>query len=345
MEIRETRIQELQEIMSPREDDSHKGLYGHVLLICGSEGMCGAASLCAKASLRSGAGLVSVALPRNLFPIVQIGVPEAICIDRSSLFYGAETDRSSASASSPLERYDAVAIGCGMGASQETYSMVEHLLLSYRGPVVIDADGINSLCEFGMAPTGASYMDSEPLDDIGVPRKRTSILPDLVKKRKAPVILTPHPGEASRLIESLELGRYAERSREDNARELAETTGAIIVLKGHDTLIATANTVSYGAAPSIAAADIFINRAGDPGMATAGSGDVLTGVVTAMLGSAAAQNSHGRTAMNPISSVRASVYIHGRAGELAAEKKGQTGMIAGDIIESLPEAFLELTGR
>jgi len=338
LDIRETTIEELQEMMSPRTDDSHKGNFGHVLLICGSEGMCGAASLCAKATLRSGAGLVSVAIPRELFPIVQTTLPEAMCVDRNSLF---STDKAGMS----LDNYDAVAIGCGMGATEETYRLVEHVLLGYRGPVVIDADGINALCEYGKVPTGSSYMDSEPLDEIGVPRKRTSIIPDIVKKRKSPVILTPHPGEAARLFDCLECGRFNEQSREESARILAEETGAVIVLKGHESLIAAANANSYGASPAMGEADIYVNRTGNPGMATGGSGDVLTGIIAAMLAAGTAQTEHGQAAMNPISSIRAAVYIHGLAGDKASEEKGETGMIAGDIVENIPGAFSDIIGR
>ena len=346
--MKETRIEELQEMMENRPEDAHKGMFGHVLLICGSEGMTGAAVLCARASLRSGAGLVTVSLPKELFPIVQIAAPEAMCLDRSSILEstkatGASTDQIGSRAT--LDDYDAIAIGCGMGATEETYRVVEHVLLSYNGPVVIDADGINALCGYGMVPTGASYMDSEPLDELGVPRKKTSILPDIARKRKSPVILTPHPGEASRLFECLECGRYGEQDREESARILAETTGAIIVLKGCETIISTANANSYSASPNMGDADVYINRTGNPGMATGGSGDVLTGVIAATLAAGHAMKKRAEAAMNPISSVRAAVYIHGRAGDMAADNYGETGMVAGNIIEYLPEAFKEIIGR
>lgn len=341
----ETTFEELREMMSPRSEDAHKGMFGHVLLVCGSEGMTGAAILSARAALRSGAGLVTVALPRELFPIVQTAVPEAMCIDRNQLFHDGKTDRSSRSPGAKIDRYDAIGIGCGMGASEDTYRMVEHVLLGFSGPVVIDADGINAICGYGMVPTGASYMDSEPLDQLGVPRKMASIFPDMAKKRKTPVILTPHPGEASRLFESLECGNIGDQSREESAKILAESTGATIVLKGHETIISTANANSYSASPAMGEADIYINGTGNPGMATGGSGDVLTGIISALLAAGQATKKHGEAALNPISSLRAAVFIHGRAGDMAAEDKGETGMIAGDIVEHLPDAFKEIIGR
>lgn len=331
MDIREMTIEELRELIGRRDENAHKGNFGHVLLICGSRGMTGAAVLCAKAALRSGAGLVTVALPGELFPIIHTAVPEAMCIDSS--------------ADIPFEKFDAIAIGCGMGSSEETYRLVEHVLLSYHGPVIVDADGINSLCAYGNAPTGASYMDSNPLDELGIPRKRTSILPDIAMKRKAPVVLTPHPGEAARLMESLECGKYGEKSREDNAITLAEKIGAIIVLKGHETLIAAANTNAAGASPSMTDADVYINRTGNPGMATGGSGDVLTGVIASMLAAASASAARQAASMTPMSCVRAAVYVHGRAGDIAENRLGEIGMTSMDIVESLPEAFMEITGE
>ena len=332
-DMKETRIEELQEMMGPRSEYAHKGMFGKVLLVCGSEGMTGAAVLSARAALRSGAGLVTVALPRELFQIVQTAAPEAMCLDRSSLFEGAKATE-----------YDAIAIGCGMGATVETYRMVEHVLLSFNGPVIIDADGINALCRYGRIPTGVSYMDSEPLDELGVPRKLTSILPDIARKRRSPIILTPHPGEAARLFECLQCGKYGEQDRAESARILAETTGAIVVLKGHETLISTANANSYSASPAMGEADTYVNTTGGPGMATGGSGDVLTGVIAALIAGGQAMKDHNETAMNPISSVRAAVFIHGRAGDIAAEEKGETGMTAGDIVEKLPASFREMIG-
>ena len=337
MEPKETTIENLREMISPRDEASHKGNFGHVLLICGSQGMAGAAAMSAKAAMRSGAGLVTVALPEKLFPVVQIPVPEAMCMDREEI---ALSDKSK-----DLERFDCIAIGCGMGAGEDTYRLLEHILLAYKGPVIIDADGINALCIHGMAPTGSSYMDSEPLDELGVPRKKTSILPDIAMKRKAPVILTPHPGEAARLLESLGCGRYSERSREENARILAEKTGCIIVLKGHESLIAAANANAAGAAPAMTEADIYVNRTGNPGMATGGSGDVLTGVIGAIVGGAAASTDRFGSGMNMMSCVRSAVYFHGRAGDMACEDKGETGMTSMDIIDRLPYAFKEILGK
>ncbi|MBQ6401680.1 MAG: NAD(P)H-hydrate dehydratase [Firmicutes bacterium] len=331
-EIRVITEAEIKDMITPRPADIHKGRCGRVLLICGSRGMAGAAVLCARAALRSGAGLVTVALPEELFPILQTAVPEAMCMERAA----ALTDP---------DRFDAIAIGPGLGEGEEQYRMIEHLLLGYHGPLVIDADGINSLCRYGMAPTRESYMDTAPLDELKVPRKQTSILPDIGKKRKEPVVLTPHPGEADRLLAMLGKENTRSFGREASARILAEETGAIIVLKGQDTLIAAANANAAGAAPSMTEADIVENPTGNPGMATGGSGDVLTGVTAALLAWGKAGRRTEDLGLTPESCVRAAVYIHGLAGDLAAREKGEIGMTSMDIAEALPAAFREIAGR
>ncbi len=334
--IRETTEEYIREMITPRPQDAHKGSCGRVLLVCGSPGMTGAAVLCARAALRSGAGLVTVCVPRELFPILQTAVPEAMCADRDSM-----TDESF-----DLNRFDCIAAGPGLGNGREQYRILEHLLVSYRGPLVVDADGINSICGFGRVPEKETYMSTEAsqeTDALDIPRKMTSILPEITSRRKAPVILTPHPGEADRLLDALGQQKYGELGREKAAEVLARESGAIVVLKGPGTLVAAANTSAYGAGCSPTEPDIYRNPTGNPGMAAGGSGDVLTGVIAALVAYGAASADKGGLA--PMDAARAAVYIHGLAGDIAAEKRGEIGMISSDIVDALPEAFFRIAGR
>ncbi len=318
MEPIETTMEDLKKMMVKRPADSHKGTFGRVLLICGSPGMTGAAVLCAKATLRSGAGLVTAALPVELFPILQTAVPEAMCVDRALIHEGGKATDPAID----INKYDAVAIGCGMGDNRKTFEIIEYVLTEYKGPVVIDADGINSICRFGKEK-GEDFFSRH------------------IAGRAAPTVMTPHPGEAGRILEYMDLGGYRDRTREERAKLIAEKTGATVILKGHETLTAPA-PLEEGEGK------LYINRTGNPGMATGGSGDVLTGVIAALLGGGVAFAKDGKETNEtdkPADIARAGVYIHGRAGDLAAEKRGETGMTAMDIVDNLPEAFKEIIGQ
>ena len=330
--------EELRQMLGNRPEDMHKGQCGRLLLVCGSFGMAGAAVMSASAAVRSGAGLVTVAAPREVVPVIQTAVPEAMCIEQEAVMY------------SDLGVYDAIGAGCGLGTGPRQYQMMEHLLLGYRGPLVIDADGINCLCRYAAAPGKRS---GQPDD---APPVYTSLLPDMIGKRKAPVILTPHPGEAGRLLGCLEEDTYQALGRERSAEVLAERTGAIIVLKGFRTLIAAAGTDAAGGTNEVAGTDgadpqtsgartrIYMNGTGNPGMACGGSGDVLTGVITALTASGRAAADAFGSGMDPMSAACAGVYIHGLAGDIAADRIGQIGMTAMDIVRSLPEAFRNVAG-
>jgi NAD(P)H-hydrate epimerase len=249
-----------------RGRDIHKGNCGKVLVYAGSKGMAGAAVLCARAALRTGAGLVRVSVPEELFPILQIGVPEATCITRERLF-------------EDLMQYSAIAIGPGLGDEIKNGNLIKKILYTTDKPVVIDADGLNLL-----------------RDDLGA-----------MKNAKAKLIITPHPGEAARL-----LSRKTSEINEDRlgfALELAAVTGAVTVLKGAGSVVATPEGKTY------------INTTGNPGMATGGSGDVLTGVIAALAGQG----------LDPEAAATAGVYLHGLAGDLASDQMGEYGLIAQDI--------------
>ena len=262
-------------IIERRNREIHKGDCGRILIAAGSRGMAGAAVLSARGALRSGAGLVQLSVPEEIFPIVQTGVMEATCLTES-------LDRTD------LSRFDAAAAGPGLGDSKESVDKVKRLLEDFDGPLVLDADGLNIAAKEDLFP--------------------------LMKARKGRLIITPHMGEARRLM-----GKdFSEKmTRHELAEALAQKTGAVAVLKGAGTVVAAEGRKTY------------TNTTGNPGMATAGSGDVLTGIITSLCGQ---RHSDGRP-IEPLEAALAGVYIHGLAGDLGAEEKGEYGLIAGDIAE------------
>ncbi|MDR3365329.1 MAG: NAD(P)H-hydrate dehydratase [Clostridiales Family XIII bacterium] len=268
-----------------RRRDAHKGDFGRVLLICGSRGMAGAAILCARGALRAGAGLVALSVPDELLPIVQAGVPEATCVGR-----GAE-------ALSPqrLAAAGAIAAGPGLGAGPEAREAISRLLENYSGKLVLDADALNVLAG----------------------QNRRDIF------FGANTVITPHAGEAARLlgISAAEV----QAGRAEAAAALAGKYGCIAVLKGAGTLVAA------GAAEDTPP-QIFINTTGNPGMATGGSGDVLTGVIASFM----AQG------MDSLTAARAGVYIHGLAGDLMAKELGERGLTAGDLPLGVAKALKQI---
>ena len=269
-------------IYKPRKRFSHKGIYGHALLVAGSYGKTGAAVLSAKACLRSGVGLLTCHIPKCGYDILQSTVPEAMVMtDFNSSFNTKVED--------DLTKYEAIGIGPGIGTASETKIMLQQIFDAYRSPVVLDADALN-------------IMASQK---------------DLLKLIPAGSILTPHPKEFERLF-----GETAnEFDRVLLALQKAKELNCIIVLKGHHTFIAT--TDGKG----------FFNATGNPGMATGGSGDVLTGILTGLL-------AQGYSA---VETAILGVYLHGVAGDLSAKELSMEAMIASDISDNLGSAFSTLT--
>jgi len=263
-------------ILRKRGRHSHKGDYGHGLLIAGSRGMAGAAVLSAKSAMRAGAGLLTTIVPQELYSIMQISVPEAMC---------EATEGSSDNMEIPAEKYSAAAIGPGLGRSLLSVKKLEYLLTSYKRPVVFDADAINII---------ASDMN-------------------LMKRVPDCSIFTPHPGEFRRLA-----GEWSD-SYEAISKQKAFSSeyNVIVVLKGAYTSISTPD------------GEVWFNSTGNPGMATAGSGDVLTGVILALL----------TQGYSPKESALAGVFIHGLAGDIALTSVGEESLIASDIISNLGSAF------
>lgn len=298
-------------LIPERPAHSHKGDYGHVLIVAGSKGKTGAALMAARACMRAGAGLVTIGVPESLLDVFQSCVTEEMTLPLN--------DRGDGSLSSKAadiilrflsERADVLCIGPGIGVSDDTHELMIEIIKSSTVPLVVDADGINALSETRGRVQGAK---------------------DALKKTRAPIIFTPHPGEMNKLMSrkseekkiltpESELRARIERDRINTALSFSKETGTYLVLKGVPTVIA---------GPEGRA---FINSTGNPGMATAGTGDVLTGMISSFL----AQG------LNPLNAGILGVYMHGLAGDIAAEDKGFHSLIASDLIDALPAAFKKL---
>ncbi len=268
----------VKEHLIKRNDFSHKGTFGHALIIAGSHGKTGAAVLATRAALRSGAGLVSAYVPKSSYLIMQISVPEAMC------FLDVESDYLSY-LHPDIKNYHAIGIGPGLGKHEETQRFLYTLLKSKTKPLVIDADALNLISQ-----------DQSLYEHI--PKN---------------AILTPHPKEFERLF-----GRAASTYERLNLQiEKSKAMQVTIVLKGHHTCITTPD----GA--------VWFNTTGNAGMATGGSGDVLTGLLTGLLAQGYA----------PAIAAVVGVWLHGQAGDLALDSTSKESLIATDLIKNLGRAF------
>lgn len=268
---------DIKPLLRHREKHSHKGDYGRALLVAGSKGMAGASVLAARAALRSGLGLLTVHVPACNNTIVQITVPEAMTnIDSCDYCFSDVVDTS---------RYDAVAIGPGLGQYKESEEALLHLIDNCRVPMVIDADALNILARN----------------------------PEYISRLPQGSIMTPHPGEFARIASSSK----TRQESIDKALSIAVDNNVCIVLKGAYTAVISPD------------GNVFINSTGNPGMATGGSGDALTGIILSLL----AQG------YSSVDAARIGVYIHGLAGDCATKDKGETSIIASDIVDFVPVAF------
>ena len=275
--------------LKPRAVDSHKGDYGKVCIIAGSVGMSGAAALAGRSALRAGAGLVRVATPKSILPIVASIEPSFTTIALPEDSAGRISAKAINIILEAVAENDVMAFGPGIGTSGALRFILKNLLDQQNLRLVIDADGLNNLASLKNWPA----------------------------RLKAKLILTPHPGEMRRLWSGL-LREELPADRQQQALQLSQRTNAIVVLKGAGTVVTDGDKV-------------YINKTGNPGMATAGSGDVLTGIITALLGQG----------LNYFDAAVLGVYLHGLAGDIAAEKFGRVSLMATDIIDSLPDAFLK----
>jgi NAD(P)H-hydrate epimerase len=264
-----------------RLHNSHKGTYGTALLICGSYGMAGALMLAAKSSLRSGLGIVKCLIPKSIYIPFTRFLPEAVCLPfketrKGTIKFNLKFFKKH------IDSADSVLFGPGIGKHKENLKILRFLLKTDK-PLVIDADGINTLSQ--------------------------SI--DLLRQCKAPVILTPHPAEMSRMIKVPV--NEIEANRPKFAIEFAKKYGCTLILKGSNTIVADKN------------GNVFFNIIGNNGMATGGSGDVLAGITTSFL----AQG------YSPEDSAKFAVYVHSFAADKAAKKRSHHALLPTDIIEEL----------
>jgi len=270
-----------------RRKDTHKGDFGHLLVIAGSLGYTGAALLCSRAALLSGSGLVTLGIPKSLYPIVARKYPELMILPLPETKAKSFSLKSLATILKKCGAVNALAVGPGISQHPETIRLVHRLIPKLKRPAVIDADGLNAVAKS----------------------------PIVLKKARISLVVTPHPGEMGRLI-----GKTAfavQKNRKGVAKRFALHYNVTTVLKGYRTIVVSPT------------GKLYINRTGNPGMATGGCGDVLTGIIGSFLGQG----------MDPFLAACQGVYVHGLAGDLAAKEKGEVSLTASDLLKYLPHAF------
>lgn len=276
-------------ILPPRKFDSHKGTHGHVLILAGSPGKTGAAALSANAAMRCGAGLVTLGTPSGLLGGIEPMVVEPMAAGLAQTGSGALSVKALDTVCDLLKTRQALAVGPGLGTEPETRELVRQLVATSERPMVIDADGLNCLADN----------------------------PGVLATAKAPVILTPHPGEMARLAGTTPAEVQSDRM--NAGRSFALKYKVILVLKGAQTLVCCPN------------GDTFVCPTGNPGMASGGMGDVLTGIIAGFL----AQG------LSPDAAALAGTFVHGFCGDLLAGKT-PVGFLASDLAAAIPSALAEL---
>lgn len=273
-----------------RKPDAHKGDFGHIFILAGSLRFSGAAVLCAEATMRSGAGLVTLGIPKSLaYALVRVKPKEAMILPLPETKEGALSIGAWLKIKKFAQDIDVLVLGPGLGQGKSTQNLARKVITGIHKPKVIDADGLNALVGhlkilqiFGKANTG--------------------------------IVMTPHPGEMARLL------KISTAKVQDYRREIAKKFSSVfrltLVLKGHHTIVADYQD------------NLYINKTGNPGMSTAGSGDVLSGMIAAFMGQG----------LEAFEAAKYSVYLHGLAGDLAAKEKTTLSMVASDIIAKIPEA-------
>lgn len=275
-------LDEIKRLFKKTNKNANKGTFGHQLNICSSYKMFGAGVIATKAALRSGAGLVKLALPVSAYPLAAAHLVQPIFNPVRESSKGTFCAQSIPDLKADLDWADSVVLGCGIGKNKDTEKFVSEVIKNTKSPIIIDADGINCL------------------------KQSISIFKDI----KAPVVLTPHPGEMARLV-SKSVAEIQE-DRINTAKEFAGEYGVILVLKGANTIVTDGDNV-------------FVNMTGNPSMAMGGSGDMLSG----MIGAFVCQG------IQPFDAAKAAVYIHGLSGDCAAEAFSQRGILVSDMIDQL----------
>jgi NAD(P)H-hydrate epimerase len=279
--------------LPPRPLDANKGNFGRVLVVAGSRGMSGAAILAGTAALRGGAGLVRVAIARSIWPIVASAHPCYMTVSLDEDPFGRLAAPALQELHEHLKWATVAVVGPGLGQSDDLGTLIAEILTTFEKPLVLDADGLNMLAQGRL---------------------------ELLARRPAPTILTPHPGEFARLT--------GQAISETEARRMEAASGfvrdhpCVLVLKGAGTIVADTNR-------------LYINRTGNPGMATGGTGDVLAGLLGALLGQG----------LDPFEAAALGVHVHGLAGDRAAERLGEPGMLATDVLDELPGALRSRLGE
>ncbi len=265
---------------APMDKNSNKGTFGKQLNVCGSYAMPGAAVICAKAALKSGVGLLKCACVESAYPIIASHLVEPIFMPLADGKFKTFSPDCADIIVENTKWADSVVLGCGIGNNQDTQKLVKEILKNTSSPVILDADGINAINQ-------------------GI---------DILKDVKVPVVLTPHPGEMSRLIS--ETITYVQQNRITVAKEFAKEYGVIVVLKGANTVVTDGK-------------EVFVNINGNPGMAIAGCGDMLSG----MIGAFVAQG------ISPFQAAKSAVFIHGMCGDITAKMVSKRGMTVSDMLD------------
>ena len=282
----------IHQLLPDRTPYAHKGDFGKVLLLCGSRGFTGAAYLASMGALRCGAGLVFLGVPESIYAIEAVKLNEAVVFPLEDC-QGMISAEAIPEILERIGRMDAVLIGCGLSQSDSVESVVLAVLEHAKCPVIVDADGINMLCR-----------------NI-----------DVLRDRVYPSILTPHDGEFQRLTTAMgysgkKLSEYDAddfSGRAAVAMEVAKALGCVLLLKGHHTCITDGQTC-------------YRNATGNPGMAVGGSGDVLAGMITALVGQG----------LDTLEAAACGAWLHGAAGDCCAEAMGQYAMLPTDMLDMLP---------
>lgn len=272
-----------------RPDDANKGTLGSLLSICGCYGMAGAAIMAGKAALRCGLGLLKTAVPKSIYPIAAQSILESVYFPLDETDDGKISRKNIPFLHEQAKKSSAVLIGCGLSVCDDTKELVAEFIHNCSLPLVLDADALNCISEN----------------------------PCILKKARAPVIITPHPGEMARLTR--QSVKEVNSAREKTAADFAKEYGVVTVLKGAGTIIAS----PYGR--------IMINYTGNSGMATGGSGDVLAGMIASLLAQGAPE----------FDAAASGVYLHGLSGDIAKQSYGKISMLPTDIIGCIHLAFRE----
>jgi len=317
---------EIRKLLPDRRKDVCKTDFGHILILAGSRGMTGAGVLCGLGALRSGAGLVTIGCAESLIDILASQEAELMTLPLPET----EEQTLSSNAFEPIKDFverrkvSVLAIGPGLSTHVETVKLVQSILFPqnldrfseqafFSLPIVLDADGLNALQ--GEVPGEKLQVKS-------------------LKESKARIIVTPHPGEFARLIN--EAKKKIQKNRDVYAKNFAKENNVVCVLKGYHTVVTDGN-------------EVFVNPTGNPGMATAGCGDVLTGMIAGLIPQITnvklkMQNAKLQIQEILFKATKLAVYLHGLAGDLAAKEKTEIGLIARDIIEKIPQAIKAVKG-